>query len=229
MKRIISIIATIVLVAAAQGVKAQVTLGVSGGLSRARANITDQTAVGIPTNTLNGLVVGLVARYELTPHLGLQIGAQFAEGGTGVTPPESNDTDMDFGVSYLEFPLFLKMRAGGAVSPYLLAGGLMGIRTDAQLKAKGGPFRFSGDASALVEKVSWALGLGVGVETALVGGVMVSLEGQYLFGMNNIIRSGTIEVSSGFLVEDVDVPRGTEAKARGFRFQVGVAAPVGRR
>ena len=227
MKRIISIGATIVMVATAQMVQAQVTLGVSGGLSRARANITDQTAVGIPTNALNGLVVGLVAEYELTLHLGLQFGAQYAEGGTIITPPGSNDTDMDFGVSYLEFPLFLKMRARGAVAPYLLAGGVMGIRTDAELKAKPGPLRFSGDASPLVEKVSWALGLGVGVETSLVRGVMFSLEAQYLFGMNNIIRSGTIEVSSGLFVEDVDVPPGTEAKSRGFRFQVGLAAPVG--
>ena len=120
-------------------VQAQVTLRVSGGLSRARADITDPTAVGIPTNALNGLVVGLVAGYQLTPHLGLQIGARYAEGGTGVTPPGSNEIDMEFGVSFLEVPLFLKMRAGGAVSPYLLAGGVMGIRTDAELKANGGP------------------------------------------------------------------------------------------
>ena len=111
MKRIISIGATIVMVATAQMVQAQVTLGVSGGLNRAKANVTDQTAVGIPTNALNGLVVGLVAEYELTLHLGLQIGAQYAEGGTIITPPGSNDTDMDFGVSHLEFPLFLYMRA----------------------------------------------------------------------------------------------------------------------
>jgi len=227
MKRSIAIGAAIVMVATAHMVQAQVTLGVSGGLSRARADITDPTAVGIPTNALNGLVVGLVAGYQLTPHLGLQIGARYAEGGTGVTPPGSNEIDMEFGVSFLEVPLFLKMRAGGAVSPYLLAGGVMGIRTDAELKANPGPFRFSGDASPLVEKVSWALGLGVGIETPLVRGVMFSLEGQYLFGMNNILRSGTIEVSSGLFVDDVEVPPGTEAKSRGFRFQIGLATPIG--
>jgi opacity protein-like surface antigen len=227
MKRIISLAATIIVVTSAQSVQAQVTVGVSGGLSRAKADVSDETAVGIPTNALNGLVAGLVAGYQLTPHLGLRFGAQYAEGGTLITPPGSAGYDMDFGVSFLEFPLFVKVAGGGAVSPYLLAGAVMGVKTDADLTAKLGSVRFSGDASPLVEKVSWALGLGVGVETPLVGGVMFSLEGQYLFGMNNFIRSGTIELSSGLFVEDADVPPGTEAKSRGFRFQVGLATPVG--
>jgi len=123
--------------------------------------------------------------------------------------------------------VFMKVAAGGRVSPYLLAGGVVGINTDAQMTAMPGGLCFTGDPSAIVERLSWALGLGVGVGTTLKGGILLSVEGQYLFGLSNTLRAGTIEVSNGYFVEDLEIPYGAEYKSRGFRFQAVLATPVG--
>ena len=215
------------LVAATQAVQAQVTLGVSAGFSHTSASVIDEFGVDMDTDPLSGLVVGLVAGYELTPHLGLQIGALYAEGGSIITPTRAGVPDVDLGGSFLEIPLFLKVAAGGRVSPYLLAGGVVGINTDAEMTARPGGLYFTGDASAIVERFSWALGLGGGVGTTLKGGILLSVEGQYLFGLSNTLRAGTIEVGNGYFVDDLEIPYGVEYKSRGFRFQVGLATPVG--
>lgn len=227
MKRTMWIGAMILLAATTRVVRAQVTLGVSAGFSHTSASVIDEFGIDLDTDPLNGLVIGVVAGYEMTPHLGLQIGALYAEGGSIITPSEAGLPDVDLGVSFLEIPLFVKVAAGGTVSPYLLAGGVMGINTDAHMTARPGSLYFTGDASAIVERFSWALGLGAGVGTTLRGGVLLSVEGQYLFGLSNTLRAGTIEVSDGSFVDDLEIPHGVEYKSRGFRFQVVLATPVG--
>ena len=208
-------------------VRGQVTLGVSAGFSHTSASVIDEFGIDLETDPLNGLVVGVVAEFEMTPHLGLQIGALYAEGGSIITPAEVGVPDVDLGVSFFEIPLFVKVAAGGKVFPYLLAGGVVGINTDAHMTARPGPLYFTGDASAIVERFSWALGLGAGVGTTLMGGVILSVESQYLFGLSNTLRPGTIEVGNDYWVDDLEIPRGVEYKSRGFRFQVGLATPVG--
>ncbi len=227
MKRTIWIGAMILLVITTQVVRAQVTLGVSAGFSHTSARVIDEFGIDLETDPLNGLVVGVVAGFEMTPHLGLQVGALYAEGGSIITPAQAGIPDVDLGVSFLEIPMFLKVADGGRVSPYLLAGGVMGINTDAHMTARPGMLYFTGDASAIVERFSWALGLGAGVGTTLLDGVILSVEGQYLFGLSNTLRAGTIEVGNDSWVDDLEIPHGVEYKSRGFRFQVGLATPVG--
>jgi len=227
MKRSIWIGAMILLAATTQVVRAQVTLGVSAGFSHTSASVIDEFGIDLDTDPLSGLVVGVVVGYEMTPHLGLQIGALYAEGGSIIDPAQVGIPDVDLGVSFLEIPLFVKVAAGGTVSPYLLAGGVMGINTDAHMTARPGMLYFTGDASAIVERFSWALGLGAGVGTTLKGGLLLSVEGQYLFGLSNTLRAGTIEVGNDSWVDDLEIPYGVEYKSRGFRFQVGLATPVG--
>ena len=103
----------------------------------------------------------------------------------------------------------------------------MGINTDAHMTAMPGGIYLTGDASPVVERFSWALGLGMGVGTTLKGGILLSVEGQYLFGLSNTLRAGTVEMmGNGYSVDDLEIPHGAEYKARGFRFQVGLATPV---
>ena len=227
MKRTTWITVMVLLVASTQMARAQVTVGVSAGFSHTSASVTDEFGVDMDTDPLNGLVIGVVAGYEMTPHLGLQIGALYAEGGSIITPTQAGVPDVDLGVSFLEIPVFLKVAAGGRVSPYLLAGGVLGINTDAEMTAMPGGLYFTGNASAIVERFSWALGLGAGVGTTLTGGILLSVEGQYLFGLSNTLRAGTVEVGNDYWVDDLEIPHGVEYKSRGFRFQVGLATPVG--
>ncbi len=130
MKRSTWITVMVLLVASTHLARAQVTVGVSAGFSHTSASVIDEFGIDIETDPLNGLVIGVVAGYEMTPHLGLQIGALYAEGGSIMTPNRTGVPDVDFGVSFLEIPVFMKVAAGGRVSPYLLAGGVVGINTD---------------------------------------------------------------------------------------------------
>jgi hypothetical protein len=217
----------VLLVASTHLARAQVTVGVSAGFSHTSASVIDEFGIDIETDPLNGLVIGVVAGYEMTPHLGLQIGALYAEGGSIMTPNRTGVPDVDFGVSFLEIPVFMKVAAGGRVSPYLLAGGVVGINTDAEMTAMPGGIYLTGDASPIVERFNWALGLGAGVGTTLRGGLLLSVEGQYLFGLSNTLRAGTVEMGNGYFVDDLEIPHGADYKSRGFRFQVVLATPVG--
>lgn len=226
MKRMVLIGAMVLQIATLQAVQAQVTLGISAGVTRTNASLTDELGIDVDTDARRGLAFGMAAEFGLTPHLGLLIGANYAEGGSIFTPAQGGSADLDLGVTFLELPVFVKVAAGGRVFPYLLAGGVMGLNTDARMSASPGSLHLTGDASPVVERWRWALALGAGIGATLTERLLVSVEGQYLLGLSNTMRGGTVEMSDGYIVSDMDLPTGVDYKSRGFRLQVGLSTPV---
>jgi len=121
------------------------------------------------SKTQAGLAGGVFGFFRIKDHLGLQPQALFVQKGAKA---EAGGSTAAAKISYLEFPILLKLSLpasgdGSQVSPYVLAGGAVGVRVGCTLKTSSGGTSTSEscqDAGAEIKKTDFDLVFGAGVD-----------------------------------------------------------------
>ena len=108
----------------ATGLAAQTTLGLHAGASIATLGGSDVSDASSRT----GLNVGAALTFDLSPNLGLQLGAGYVQKGATAT---EQGVSIEFALDYIEVPLLLRIAVPttGTITPHFLVGPALGIKT----------------------------------------------------------------------------------------------------
>ena len=173
-------------------------------------------------------MLGAVLGMRLADHLYLHTTPVYAQGGPRwAVPTDFGTLDMDLDLTYVEIPVFLKYEFGGQIQPYVLAGPALVYMFDRKLTTTVEDIHLEGDASDVLTRADWGVGVGLGMNIDFGPG-LVMVEGRYRYGLSNIWRGGTVTFKAGDIVAATeDFPDTGEFKSRAFQLVVGVTFPIG--
>jgi len=153
-------------------VKAQVHLGVSGGLNLANVNVDPDD--GIDFSRLTAFGLGGVLDYGLSENVTLRFEPMYLQKGT-------TRFGADVKLAYLEVPVMFKYAFGTSnTKPYIMAGPTFGFNLSAKIKADE-----EQDIKDEIKSVDFGLVLGAGVSLPM-GNNSLFLEARYALGLANI-------------------------------------------
>ena len=228
MKKQVSFLVLLCVFGVVMPARAQVRLGVLGGLNL--ANLSFEPASDPDPSRSTKLGAGAVVQFRLAENLELQLEPMYLQKGArqessfdfsfGDAETDSSVTfnaDIKAKLSYLELPVMLKLALGtGSTRPYLMAGPTLGWRLSAKYK---GTVTVSGFSQEIDEDVkdltkSMDLGLGFGAGMSFPAGrAAVFVQGRYTLGLTNI--------------NDDPEDTATKIKTDGMQVMAGVTFPLG--
>jgi hypothetical protein len=175
----------VAILAAAPAARAQdIRFGIKGGASLADLAGGEDTFGDTESKTRNGLVAGAFLAFPLGGRLELQPEALFAQKGAAF---DFSDIDTKLKLDYVEVPLLLKARFGGAgIRPYVFAGPYLGFRVKAEVSVDAGEDGSSSqDLDDETKSVDYGGVAGAGLEFPASRGAFL-LEARYARGLANI-------------------------------------------
>ncbi len=171
-------------------------LGVEGGLNIANVSITPSTS----TSGRTGLIFGGIVEIGVTPSIAIVSGLRYTMKGYSNTFVNGNGVSQTDNVklNYLEFPALLKVKFPlTEVKPYLIAGGLLGIKLSATLDQSAGTQSASSDVSSQVESMDFNLFFGGGLDFRGAPNTDLFFQTGYALGLSNILTgTGTSTVKT---------------------------------
>ena len=202
MRRVLAVAGFLAL-GAASSVNAQLTVGLKGATNMSSPHVTENGgAPAIPYRSRAGLTVGATAALEVTPWLAVQLEGRYAQLGT---------RQVDAGVtgvlrlSYVEVPFVVRAVIpvrGVPVTPHLLAGGFLRVKTACDVRFRGAVSLDLGCGAAGVgdlRSTDHGVVVGGGADARLGPGE-VTLDVEYALGLRNMSRDPAARVFSRVLV-----------------------------
>ncbi|WP_419163038.1 outer membrane beta-barrel protein [Candidatus Palauibacter sp.] len=224
--RFLAALVVIVCVSPVPALAGQMTVGIHGGLTRAK--FSDLNALSdfnetVEGSSRTGVRFGVSATVPVSRSLGLRFEGNYVQAGTGfsvpnlfdfspsfdhVAPPAATNVGADdrakalINLDYLR--LSAMARAGGPtegrrVAVYLLAGPFVGFRTacSTSIAASGVSIDVDCDeAESDLSTVDFGVSGGVGVEVGVSSGVRATLEALYDLGLQDLSEGTTNRVFS---------------------------------
>jgi hypothetical protein len=227
MKRLTFLITALLVLFLSMPASAQHRIGVIGGLNIANVDAEfDDATMDVSNKTVFGL--GGVVDFRLSENFSLYAQPMYQQKG-GVATQLDTNLDFPFKFAFLELPVFLKAEFGNTVRPYLMAGPTIGYLLSADTEVEYSGLTFKGDLKEVTEKIDFGLGFGAGLRYPL-STVSIVVEGRYTLGLVNMQKGGTIDLSAGPIVEEIDWDKDADAyKNRGIQIMAGVAFALGGR
>jgi len=222
MKRYYLVFIMILVVSLSLNVRAQHRIGIIGGINMATMNVhVENDEKNISGRTDFG--AGALMELEMKKSLFLHCEALYLQKG-GILDETIDSPEAEFSISFLEIPLFLKAVFGKIIKPYVFAGPTVGINLTSEAEFSIGTLTFEGSLENVIKKFDIGLGFGVGISYP-VGTGSVFFESRYVLGLNDISKSGTVELSSGSITEDMDMLDEDILKTKGLQIMVGISFP----
>ena len=135
------------------------------------------------------------------------------------------DPDFDMYYNYLQVPLFFKLKSPGTIRTYIKAGPVVGILLTAEADVEINAIPFTADFSNVMRKLDLGLGFGLGLEIPLWKGNLF-VEGRYVFGLNDVLKGGTITLEAGDITFQDELPENSDAKSRSIQVMAGYEFPL---
>lgn len=179
-------------VAVSRPLAAEVRVGVVGGVSLAKVELTP-TDSNVDFSNRVGAVAGALVEVGLGGPFSLRIQpAYVSKGGRLRLPADGflfpDAVDAELRLSYVEVPLLLRVGARhGTLRPYALLGGSLASRTKAAVAANG-QTADDGEIDELYERRDRALDFGAGLEIDTGRRGMLFLEVRYNLGLANVAK-----------------------------------------
>lgn len=211
MKKVIIVVAVLLLACSILPVMGQTHLGVLAGLNLANINVGDK-GEGEEYSMRTVFGFGGVASFGLSEMMSLQFEPAYMQKGTKVKF-DGQDAG-DYKLTYIDVPVLLKIAFGQSnVKPYALVGGNIGFL----LSAKAAPTQGDEiDIKDETESLDYGLNFGAGVNIPM-GSNQFFIEGQYALGLADITKPQEI------LGETFD----SSDKNTGILIKVGILFPLG--
>lgn len=168
------------------------TFGLLGGLTSSKVTV-DGDVISFTLDSRTGFAGGLSARFPLSPMVGLEIDAMYAQKGFKISD-EGDSAELKLG--YLEVPVLLALEFGDAQArPFVLAGGTVSLKAGCDVGATTGGVSASSSCEDVVDDEQKSLDLGFTVG----GGVAFnrfSVQARYTVGLMDIFDDNDDSVSS---------------------------------
>lgn len=195
MRRILSATAALSLAAAlaapasAQGFH----LGAEAGVAVTGQFIETSGGAEVGTDPVTGLRGGVSAAYGFgeEEHFTLRSGLFYAQKGSSIDVGSGNTLDM--GVDYLELPLLavFNLPVESRWRPRVYGGGQLGLEVSCDLEdSTTGDVQSCSDAGVSTTSTDFGLVFGGGLGYAVGESTVLSLDGNYVFGLTNIEEAG---------------------------------------
>jgi len=220
------IILSLALVANAQ----QFYYGVEGGLNFADLDLKSSSGTDQLTSSQTGFAFGGIFGRTINNTFSLELEVIYLQKG-GTQMANSENPNIEIGMSVLEIPLFVKASFGNTVRPYLKAGPAIGFILSSEAETEyggavaGGPVQtYKADLKNVLSKIDFSLSFGAGV-SFLVGTSRLFIEGRYSFGLIDLYKGGQLEWRSGDDVYIVEANGDAELYTKGIQVMVGITFP----
>jgi hypothetical protein len=211
MKKVIIVVAMLLLACAVIPVMAQTHLGPMAALNLANVNIADKEA-GEEYSMRTVFGFGGVASFGLSEMMALQFEPAYMQKGTKVKFDGQDVGDVK--LTYIDVPVLLKIAFGQSnVKPYALVGGNIGFLMSSKFAPAQGDEQ---DIKDETESLDYGLNFGAGVNIPM-GTNQFFIEAQYALGLSDITKP--VEV----LGETFD----SSDKNTGIHINVGILFPLG--
>jgi len=212
MKRLVRLAAAVTIagmlaIPAAAQVIIQPEIGVNfANLTNADAGLAD---LGADAKMRTAFVAGVGILFPLSPRFGIGAGGYYSQ--QGVKASASGQSDVTFELDYIQVPVTagLSFPSGGAVTPHLFAGPMIGFNTTCKLSGGGASIDCDADA---VKGTDFGLLFGGGLGFKVGTGSFV-LNAYYDLGLTNVVKD--------------PVSGDPSLKHRVFGFSLGYAFPLG--
>jgi opacity protein-like surface antigen len=207
--------------------RAQVNIGVVGGVNIATLSGNDASGAGIDFSSRTAFGVGGVLDIGLSDNVALRLEPMYLQKGgdfnLSVVPLGNVNLKFAAKTTYVEVPVFLKVQFGTSTArPYLMGGPTLGLKLSSKFDASGpGIASVDLDADNVTESTDFGLGIGGGVSFSL-GSNSIFIEGRYALGLSDIFKAGTVTIMGQSVQAD-----NLEIKTRGVQFMAGITFPLG--
>ena len=198
-------VAVVVLLLAAGGAGADdraLRFGVQAGLSLASLSADPDPAPFALDTAARGSASAHL-EYCLSDHVFLETRAAYVQKGARGTVAAAPGVELHFLLDYVALPLFLKVKYGERLRPYLMAGPEIGFKTDATVRLRVEDESEQTDVGDDITSTDIGAVLGAGFEFP-AGGLTAFVEGLYSLGLRDVsvddeteIKTRTVVVSAG--------------------------------
>jgi hypothetical protein len=207
-------------------VGAQIHIGATAGTSNSNFKAEKDNRFDVNPDDFGaqtGFDFGAVIEVPTNPHFSLRAQLMFLQRGSSYEEDEI-DMNVQYKLSYLEIPIFIKAAIGRSFRPYVLAGGSIGYNTRADAKMDQAGFSANVDYKKITEdfNINLAYGAGISYELEIC---TVFIEGLINHGSTNINQGGNVD----FDIEGQSVERAVHAlelKTYGLQIMAGVTFPI---
>lgn len=191
--------------------RAQMNLGVLGGLNLANMNV-DPPMEGIELSNRIVFVFGGVLDYSLSKYFALRLEPIYLQKGVKFETDEApGGVDYVFKGAYLEIPVMITYGLViHKIKPYLLAGPTVGFCLSSKKDISWDSQHLDIDIKEGTESIDLGLGFGAGLNVP-IGSNLIFLEARYVFGLTNVNKEPTDPV----------------VKNKGIQLFTGLTFPVG--
>ena len=204
--------------------KAQVKLGVIGGINIANLNGEDEDRTKIDFSSRTGFGIGGVLDLPMSTNVALHVEPMYLQKGA-----EFDLSDQDLGTAkatvkaaYLEVPVFVKVALGSSTArPYLMAGPTIGFNLSSTFGLSAAGLNAEMDANPVIKSTDFGLGFGAGVDIP-IGANTFFVEGRYALGLSDVAEAGTFELMGEQLQVD-----NANVKTNGIQIMAGISFPLG--
>jgi opacity protein-like surface antigen len=206
--------------------------GVIGGLNIAEIDYSDSRGTEQLTTSRTTFGIGGVFGFRLNQNVCLELEPMYLQKG-GTDLADRTNPDINWKMSFLEVPAFLKVSFGNEFRPYVMAGPTIGFLLSSTAEGEvghlygGQPLQvYKADLKDASKSFDFGIALGAGVGIT-IGMKTIFLDGRYTFGLVDLLQSGTIEWKSGDEVIVAQVAGGAELSTRGTQVMAGITFPFG--
>ncbi len=224
MKKLTLLTVLILTLSFAVSVSAQHRIGFTGGLNYSKISFISNDLQDNEFSSKTFFGSGVVLDLKLSENLVLHMEPLYLQKGS-----EKKQIAPDPGVtlksSYIELPVFLKIPFENSLNPYVMVGPSFGYLLSSDIEVEASGFALKGDMKPVSKKLDIGLGFGGGFDIP-AGSLTFFLEGRYIFGLNNLSKVGSIELSTGSVKDNLEMESDDQYKNRGFQFMAGVTIPL---
>lgn len=205
---------------------AQVSVGLMGGINFSNANTRDFYFTD--ANSETKLSLGAALEYRINNNISFLFEPLYTEHGTNSEPNSFQNTipKIYLSITYLELPVLFKYSVGELVQPYLFAGPSISVRLNSAIDAKVNYFTIGMDSKNILKPIEYSFHLGAGINYSIDDFVKTFIETKYVWGLNDIIKKGTVEIKTLGIRETIEIPDETKYFNKGFRVMMGFALPL---
>lgn len=196
---------------------AQIQFGLFGG-----ANFADLKSQDNVMESITLFTGGILIEYNLSDEFSLIAQPMYLQKG-GRQPENDLNPELEVTIDYLELPLMLKYKFNLAdeFKPYLVAGGTIGYRLNAEMKAEINMVSFTADLKDVSKSYDAGITMGGGIEIP-TDKVTFFVEGKYILGLIDVHKNGTFRATGGGVYFDETFTDDNWFKTKDFQIAVGM-------
>ena len=201
---------------------AQVKLGVTGSATLSDLHVKNLSN-SLSLSDRSAFRAGLVAELPLSNALSLQVEGAYSQKGALIASSEPGDENLDASIrsAYIEVPVLLKATLKkGQWQPFLIAGPVVALPVDVDMRVENAGFTLQGDMDFLTKSPDFGLIGGGGIAYSFDRLTLYG-EARNFFGLADIFKAGEVPITDGTVNDSVILEEDSE-KNRGFQLSVGV-------